>query len=313
MNLIKFFNHSLVKIEVIDPCFILNIMNSNNIIIYNFKRYDEYHYTFITNNKYIAKIKELFLSTIIINKIGILNILKNKVLKFTTIFSIICSLILFNYLNNIIFDIKIKGDSTLLVNEIKKMLIQYDINKYYIKKSNEDLLIIEKEISSKLYDKIEWIEIKNQGSNVIVNFLKRRESFDIVQSQNALYATKEGIIKSFKLEKGVKEAEINQYVNKGDLLVNGTLTDAKGNQYFIGAIGSVYAYTWMNISLNIDKNNLDDTSLYLKMIELANSKIDKELTGDDEYIENFTILKYKIDEINAYMNIHVTLVEDITR
>ena len=44
-----------------------------------------------------------------------------------------------------------------------------------------------------------------------------------------------------------------------------------------------------------------------------NEIIDKELTGDDEYIENVQVVKFKIINNKAYLNVHYTLVEDITR
>ena len=69
----------------------------------------------------------------------------------------------------------------------------------------------------------------------------------------------------------------------------------------------------MNISLKLEKDNYDDASLYLKMLNIVNEKIDKELTGNDEYIEKINILNFKIDNFNGYMNVHATLVEDITR
>ena len=200
MNLIKYFNHVVIKVESFDPCYTLNILNLNKINIYNFKKIDEYHYSFITHNNNVSKLKQLFKSFKIINKIGPLNIIKNNILRISTIISILFSLFLFYFMNNLVMDIKIKGDSSSLIEVIDIKLKEYNIEKYIVKKSNEELLKIEKEIAIDLYDKVEWIEIKNQGLNIVVNFLKRRESFNFIQSKKAIYSTKEGIIKSFEVE-----------------------------------------------------------------------------------------------------------------
>lgn len=314
MNLFKFFNHSIITLEVFDPCFTLDKLKKNKINIYNFKKINEYHYSFITHNNNIITLKKLFKSTKIENKIGILNILKNNLLRVSTIISIIFSILLFSFMNNLIMGININGDSSSLVEVINKKLIEKDLKKYSIQKTNDELLKIEKEIAIELYDLIEWIEIKNYGLNINVNFLKRRDSFEIKNSKKAIYATKEGIIKSFDIEKGVKKVNVNDYVSAGQLLIDGYLVDSKENLIYIGAIGSVYAYTWMNISASMEiYNNIDETSIYLILEEEIKKKLDKELTGDDEYIENQHILKFETKNNIAYLNIHYTLVEDITR
>ena len=48
-------------------------------------------------------------------------------------------------------------------------------------------------------------------------------------------------------------------------------------------------------------------------MNILNEKIDKEITGNDEYIENISVLKFKINNKKGYLNVHYTLVEDITR
>lgn len=313
MNLIKYFNHVVIKVESFDPCYTLNILNLNKINIYNFKKIDEYHYSFITHNNNVNKLKQLFKSFKIVNKIGPLNIIKNNILRISTIISLLFSLFLFYFMNNLVMDIKIKGDSSSLIEVIDIKLKEYNIEKYIVKKSNEELLKIEKEIAINLYDKVEWIEIKNQGLNIVVNFLKRRESFNFIQSKKAIYSTKEGIIKSFEVEKGVKKVEINQYVRSGELLIDGTLIDPKENEIFIGAIGRVYAYTWYNLSVEKEYDIYDEAQIYLDLMNILNEKIDKEITGNDEYIENISVLKFKTTNKKGYLNVHYTLVEDITR
>ena len=313
MNLIKYFNHVVIKVESFDPCYTLNILNLNKINIYNFKKIDEYHYLFITHNNNVYKLKQLFKSFKIINKIGPLNIIKNNILRISTIISLLFSLLLFYFMNNLVMDIKIKGDSSSLIEVIDIKLKEYNIEKYIVKKSNEELLKIEKEIAIDLYDKVEWIEIKNQGLNIVVNFLKRRESFKFIQSKKAIYSTKEGIIKSFEVEKGVKKVEINQYVRSGELLIDGTLIDPNENEIFIGAIGRVYAYTWYNLSIEKEYEIYDEAQIYLDLMNILNEKIDKEITGNDEYIENISVLKFKTTNKKGYLNVHYTLVEDITR
>ncbi len=313
MKLIKFSNHIRVRLEVFDPCFTLDKLKKNKINIYDFKKVDEYHYEFITHKKNKRRLRELFNSFILIQQIGIINIIKNNMLRMSTLISLLLSFFTFLFLNNLIMDVKINGDSSSLVELIDNELKKREIAKYKVKKSNDELLIIEKEIAIELYDSIEWIEIKNIGLNVQVNYLKRRETFENVNSKKAIYATKEGIIKSFIIEKGVKKVNINEHVYAGQILIDGYLVDSKENDIFIGAIGSVYAYTWLNLEGKMEINNLDDISLYTYLLEEINSRVDKELTGNDEYIENSKVLKFEKRNNIAILKMHFTLVEDITR
>lgn len=313
MNLFKYYHHVKVTLEVFDPCFTLSKIKKHKITIYKFKKISDYRYSFITNNKNINKLKELFKSIKIENRIGIINIFIKNILRISTVISIILSILLFSFMNTLIMDINIKGDSSSLISIIDDKLKENNIKKHSKRKTNDELLKIEKEISIELYDLIEWIEIKNQGLKVNVNFLKRRESFKIKNSKKAIYSTKEGIIKSFNIEKGVKKVNINDYVVSGQLLIDGYINDSKNNLIFIGAIGSVYAYTWININVSMPVDNYDEATLYLILNERVNAQVDKKLTGDDEYIDTSHLLKFEIKNNMAYLNMHYTLVEDITR
>lgn len=313
MKLFKYFNHSLISLEVFDPCFTLDKLHNKNIKIYNFKKIDKYHYSFITHNKNVKIIKNEFNSFKLIKKTGIINIIKNNLIRLSTIISIIISLLFFYTLNNLIMDININGDFSSLNSVIEKELLNYNLIKYKKRKTNEELLKIEKEIAIELYDLIEWIEIKNQGLNVEVRFLKRREAIKNVNTKKAIYSTKEGIVKNFNIEKGNKMVNINDYICPGQLLISGYIKDTKENEKFIGAKGSVYAYTWYNYSLSIDAKNKDEITVYTLLINQANEMIDKELTGDDEFIFNERLLYFKVIDDIGILKIHYTLVEDITR
>lgn len=313
MKLFKYINHKKVSIEVFDPCYTLDKIKHKKIKIYCFKKIDNYHYTFITHNKNISLLKEIFKSLNIQKNIGFLNIINNNILRISTIISIICSLLSFYFMNTLIMDVKVSSDASSLESLVISKLNDLNIKKYQKRKSNEELLKIEKEIAIELYDSVEWIEIKNQGLNVYVKFLKRRETFENKNSKKAIYATKSGIIKNFNIEKGIKVVNINDYVSCGQLLIDGYLNTNNDKVQFVGAKGSVYAYTWFNLSLSVETKGMEDINVYETLINEANSQVDKELTGDDEYIENEKIINFSIKDGIGKLVIHYTLVEDITR
>ena len=126
---------------------------------------------------------------------------------------------------------------------------------------------------------------------------------------------KDGMIVRFEVTSGVKMVKEFDYVKKGDLLVSDTLITSSEESKYIGAYGSVYAYTWYNVESSYAvKNNkkIDELEIYNLLLEDNRAKIDKELTGNDEFLVKEQILSFKNDNNKYRLKIHYTLLEDIT-
>ena len=166
---------------------------------------------------------------------------KNKYL----IICIIIGIILLYTLSNIIFNIDVVHSSTEIKDLVYKELKKNGITKYIFKKSYKEIERIEDKILEDNKDKIEWIEITENGTSYIVRVEERKikednddsTSYDIVSTKNA-------IIYSIEASSGEKVKNINEYVTKGDTIISGSITKPDGNKIVKTAKGEVYGEVW---------------------------------------------------------------------
>ena len=197
------------KIEILN----IKYINKNEADIIIYKKY----YAEILKIKSIYEITEL-------DVFGLIKIKRN--LKISKHILIIISIffIIFLIFTHIIFNIEVihsnKDIRKLILTELEKE----GIKKYSFKKSYNKLNQIKEKILNKYPDKIEWLEIENSGTKYTV----RVEERTIVQKEEDntprnIIAKKDGVLKKVIAEKGDIVKDMNDYVKKGDLIINGEL------------------------------------------------------------------------------------------
>lgn len=303
----------LFKVKHYDIIELLNTLNKNDIKIYNLKKVSSDIYTFYSSIVNKKKIISLFLSCEIIKQTGYLAILLSMLKYKTTIIALIISVCFYASLSNKIWKINVYGDTELLNSFIIEQLNDNNIYVGSKKLSNERLSEIQNDILYKNYDLIEYLSLKQDGCIIEANFKKKRETSDKNELKGNLYASKDGVIKSFDLLSGEKVVKVNDYVKKGDLLVKDVLTTDYNEQVYIGTFGSVYAYTWYYIT--IEHKVYDYES---KETILANTLLEMKRTislnfTDLEYIYEENVLQFNIDNNILKMKVHFTCVEDIAK
>lgn len=201
-------------------------------------------YAKIKKNKSIYEIK-------IINRYGKLKIKdffkKNRYILISIFFGI--GVIYF--LSMIVFDIEVihsnKDIRTLITNELKN----YGIHKYIIKKSYNEIEKIEDKILENNKDRLEWIEITENGSYYIVRVEERKIKNDTnTDSNNNIVSKKNAIITSIIANKGEKIKKINDYVSAGDVIISGSITKPDGSVIISGASGKVCGEVWYNVRVD---------------------------------------------------------------
>ena len=154
-------------------------------------------------------------------------------------------------MSNIVFDIDVIHSSKEIKDLVYKELKENGINKYILKKSYEEIERIEDKILEDNKDKIEWIEITENGTSYIIRVEERKikednddnTSYDIVSTKNA-------IIYSIEASSGEKIKKINDYVTKGDIIISGSITKPDGNKIIETAKGEVYGEVWYVVDVN---------------------------------------------------------------
>ena len=202
----------------------------------------------------INKIKGIYKIKVINKKGNIL--LKEKIIKYK-IFLISCviGLILLIILSNIVFDIDIITNNNLLSKRIRNELKEYGIDKYCFKKSYEDIEKIKRSIKNKFKDNIEWLEIKNNGTKVIVNIVERKVNKKSIDNEiYSIVSTKNSIVKNIIVEQGESKVQKEQYVKKGDILITSDLVLNEEIKDRVSARGKVYGETWYKVRIEYPLN-----------------------------------------------------------
>ena len=293
-----------------DGVSLINKLKILHVEIYNFNKIDKYKYYFETGRKNRKIIKNNFKECKLISKRGFFNYLESFVCKTTLICTIIASIVMYN-VSRRIWEIEIVGDykeiESVLIEELDKNNIA--LSKYY--PSSDKLKEIEGNIALYLSKEIEFLELRRRGSVINLRYQKRRTAIELPSKGVSLYATKDGMVRYFNVQSGVKQVKEYDYVRKGDLLVKDVVESSGGELINVGTLGSVFANTFYVIEINVGYNEEDEASVFSRMLDKAKVKIGQYLSKDEK-IEIERVLDYKIKDNKGYMKVYYMLLEDIT-
>ncbi len=180
------------------------------------------------------------------------NIFKQNLLFIT---SIIFALLVFVILNHVIIKVNIVHENFELRNIIKEDLTKYGVTALSFKKSYQEYEKIIKQIKDNHKDKIEWLEIDVKG--MVINIRVEERIINNFEEQTGychVIANKSGIVKNILTKKGVSLVTINDFVNKGDILISGEIKLNEEVKNDVCASGEVYAEVWYQASASIPLN-----------------------------------------------------------
>lgn len=307
----KFKSYDIWRVERYKPETVLNLLSSIDIFDVEVDGFTTIFKSSIKNRKFIKKTIKTAIKT---TNSGILVVFNKVFLSFSLIFSVLISLVLYFFLNTLIIDIRIEGDYPLIENDILLSLENEGLSKFKSFPSSEKLLEIENNVYEAYYSKIEFLEIRREGVIINIKYTKRRTSDQLPIPSKCIYATKDGIIKKVVVKKGQVEVETNQYVKKGELLINDTIIDNYNHEIYVGCEGKIYAFTWYLYTLEEEINNFTGKDeAFIEMLNKIRGEVGKNINNDDEYIEKENILQFDIIASKIILKVHYTLVEDITR
>ena len=169
---------------------------------------------------------------------------KIKISKHLIVLTLIAFAI-FLFFTHVIFDVEVihsnKDIRNLLLNELKAE----GIKKLSFKKSYNEISKIKEKILNKYPDKIEWLEIEENGTKYTVRVEERTiVKEDENNTPRNIIAGKDGVLKKVIAEKGDIVKDMNDYVKKGDMIINGELIFNEKVTGKVRAEGKVYAEVW---------------------------------------------------------------------
>ena len=222
-------------------------LTTKKIEILSLKYKDENHVTILVYKKdleTIFKIKSIYQITEN-NVYGLLKIKQNLKLNTHLIIIITISFLIFLFFTHVIFDIEVIHSSKEIRTLLQDELAQYGIKKYSISKSFNELEKIKEKILNKYPNKLEWLEIEKEGTKYVVRVEERKitKNNDNNTPRNII-AKKSGVLKKVVASKGDIIKDMDDYVNKGDIIVNGELIFNNKVTGKVRSEGKAYAEVW---------------------------------------------------------------------
>ena len=253
-------------------------------------------------------IYQCFDSCIKVRTTGVLGYILRSIIKPHRIISMILSIVLWQGLSMMIYDIQIQGG-----NNAKKQLIRETLNKMNVKVPaiSQDVSTLKADLKKRLENEISWLEIEKQGSRYKISYTPKESAHLTELSDTELIAQKDGVIERFDIQHGNKMYKVNDFVHKGDVLVSNSLQDSKGEMEDIYVGGRVFAYVWQDVTLSVPKSKEPAAFQFFELLLEARRNVSKDFHEDDR-IYNENILQFYEDMGKINMVVHYTLIQDIT-
>ena len=206
---------------------------------------------------------------------------------------IIFAVIIFLLLTNIIVEVNVIHEDSTLRELISESLKEKGVTPLSFKKSYDEYEKIIESIKEEYPDRIEWLEIDVEGMIIHVRVEERIvNQVEKDYSTCHIVANKSGIIRSITTQRGVTEISINEYVKKGDILINGSIKLNEEIKENVCASGSVYAEVWYQVNANIpmsEEKTVDTGKMrYNFMVKKGSTEtiLLKSRVGEEKRVEN---------------------------
>ena len=200
--------------------------------------------------KYIDELLKITYSKMEIKKkSGVPNIKRLYRKRYNFIIVSILSGVFILILSLFVWDIQIIGNKTIKTEEIYKLLNDGGLK---IGKLKDD--IDYEKIKNDIYikrDDVLWLGIKVNGVKVKVEVVERINPKKEEEKPCNIVADKDGIIQKISVRKGIKKVDINQSVQKGDILVSGIMESEYSDSIVVNADADIQIKTWYTYKIAI--------------------------------------------------------------
>lgn len=221
----------------------------NKVRMYKIKYISKDKVKIIIDKKDLEKVYKIK-SIYIIKEINYYGLAKTKKQLNKNIVLIISILICFMFLyilSNMIFSIEIVHNDQELRKDLKLELENYGIKEKSFKKSYNELQNIKEKILDKYKDRIEWLEIEENGTKYIIRLEERLIINDDEDNiPRNVIASKSAIIKDIIASSGTVVKEKNNYVNKGEVVISNEIKLYDN----VKAQGNVYGEVWYEVKIS---------------------------------------------------------------
>jgi sporulation protein YqfD len=230
-------------------------------------------------------------------------LLIKNILNIVGCISFISAIVISNYF---IWDVEIIGNNPNTNEKITSVLKELHIDVGDKLCSYEELNEVYNKIKEALKEDIDYLNIYQDGSVLLVEYTNHRSSIEKSISFENLYAKKDGVVQRIEVRGGQTVVKENQFVKKGQLLVQNTIASTSGETKIIPVEGSIYAYTYQTLEANIPKEVMDEGEGFSYLLFNIRSKI----KGIDK-IDSEKVIEYGIIDNKIVLKMQYVFIEDI--
>ena len=246
-------------------------------------------------------------SLVYIKTIGLFNYFFYLICSFKNFVFVTTFIISLYLLSSLIMSIKFIGLSPSMNQKIHAQLLNESIGIYEPLKTYESLNDILMNLKSDFKNDIEYLNIYQNGSVFYVEYTLRYNHLEEDVNYHNLYAKEDGLIESYNVDSGIIKVKKNDYVYKGDLLIENTFVSTQNETILMPVKGQVFAYTFHEYQAESANVNGDFAQIFYCLLLQIRSKI-----PTDAYIDKENVLQIEKSSSKIVLKMHYTLIEDIT-
>ncbi len=249
-----FTGYTTVKVRGKFPEFFLNRCSEKGIMLWNIKKIDEYTCQANIKLEDVSLLKETRRNTdykISFDKrMGLPFWLSSLLKKKPLIIGFLLGCMAVFLLSNMVWRIQIDGVTPEIEHKIQKNLDQYGVELGAWKFNIDTPGMMQQKLLTDIPELL-WIGITENGTTYHLQGIEKT----IVEENNEtgaqhLIANKKGVITDMFVEEGVPLVKVNDFVEKGDMLVSG-LIGQEDEEEAVRAKGTIIAETWYESQLSI--------------------------------------------------------------
>ncbi|MBD8069193.1 sporulation protein YqfD [Bacillus sp. PS06] len=258
----------------------LNECVREKIDIWNVRKLGTESLTFYIHLKDIRKVRPIIRRSecklSFLDKKGLPFLMRKSILNSGFAIGAVLFFALIIILSNMVWGIEIKGAKPDTEHLVKKELEKMGIEKGKMQFTLENVEDIQRHLTDNI-DQITWVGVELRGTTYHFQVVEKNqpeapESF----SPRHIVSTKKAVITDIFVEQGTPLVKVNDYVNKGQILVSGEIgTDGEKPQY-VPARAKIFGETWyksdvvveLSTKLNVFTGN-NKTKHYLQIGSLS--------------------------------------------
>ncbi len=191
------------------------------------------------------------------------------------------------FLSHTVWQVNLQPLSYQLEKDIQRELNRLNIYPGAFQVRAPSVEAIEKALMENIPELL-YISVKKRGTIYTIEALEKIDKeLESSEKPSHLIAEKSGVIKKMLVEQGQPVINVNDFVQKGDLLVSGELLlqeeaddqkkDKKKEASYVRSIGEVYANTWYEVTVSLPQEHqsyhLDGDHVHHYAIDLVGLRI----------------------------------------